>query len=54
MTTLRDATGDVWTMSWKPDAPTSIAGLSASAAIGGGELLTGGEDGILRWWRGGG
>lgn len=56
LSTLRDHTGDVWSLSWAPDrGPPVIDGLGgASAGIGGGQLVTAGEDGALRWWRGGG
>lgn len=55
LSTLRDH-GDVWSLAWKPDVgPPVIEGLGGSAAgIGGGQLLSAGEDGNLRWWRGGG
>lgn len=56
LSTLRDHTGDVWSMSWKPNSSAPlIDGLGgASAGIGGGQLVSAGEDGSLRWWRGGG
>jgi len=38
-------TGEVWSVSWRPKPPTP-----GSA----GALVTGGEDGVVRWWRGAG
>ncbi|KAM0749776.1 WD40 repeat-like protein [Meredithblackwellia eburnea MCA 4105] len=56
LATLRDSVGDVWSISWSPErAAPPIEGLGgASAGIGGGQLVSGGEDAALRWWRGGG
>lgn len=58
LSTLRDHAGDVWALAWAPEnvsAPASVEGLGgASAGLGGGRLVSGGEDGALRWWRGGG
>lgn len=43
-------------MSWKPNSSAPlIDGLGGTTAgIGGGQLVSAGEDGNLRWWRGGG
>ncbi|BGP18991.1 hypothetical protein JCM10213_009300 [Rhodosporidiobolus nylandii] len=58
LSTLRDHTGDVWSLAWAPESPGSIPqveGLGGAAAgLGGGRLVSAGEDGKLRWWRGGG
>ncbi|ORY90703.1 WD40-repeat-containing domain protein [Leucosporidium creatinivorum] len=56
LSTLRDHTGDVWSLAWAPESgPPALEGLGgASAGIGGGQLVSAGEDGKLRWWRGGG
>ncbi|KAL8279858.1 hypothetical protein RQP46_007708 [Phenoliferia psychrophenolica] len=56
LSTLRDAVGDVWSLSWAPDqSGAAIEGLAgAGAGIGGGQLISGGEDAAVRWWRGGG
>ncbi|KAK4051306.1 Ski complex subunit Rec14 [Microbotryomycetes sp. JL221] len=57
LNTLRDHTGDVWTLSWAPETTGSntVEGIGgASAALSGGQFISGGEDGKLRWWRGGG
>ncbi|GAA5973304.1 hypothetical protein JCM11641_003064 [Rhodosporidiobolus odoratus] len=58
LSTLRDHTGDVWALSWAPEAAANasqIEGLGGAAAgLGGGKLVSAGEDGRLRWWRGGG
>lgn len=56
LSTLRDAVGDVWSVSFAPDrSPAAIEGLAgAGAGIGGGQLVSGGEDAAVRWWRGGG
>lgn len=56
LSTLRDHTGDVWSLAWGPDkASAGVEGLGgASAGIGGGQLVSAGEDGVVRWWRGGG
>ncbi|KDE05882.1 hypothetical protein MVLG_03825 [Microbotryum lychnidis-dioicae p1A1 Lamole] len=54
--TLRDHQADVWSLDWMPeDASKSIEGLGgAGAGMSGGQLVSGGEDAALRWWRGGG
>ncbi|GAA5875290.1 hypothetical protein JCM8547_006890 [Rhodosporidiobolus lusitaniae] len=58
LSTLRDHTGDVWALAWAPEqagAAPAVEGLGgAGAGLGGGRLVTGGEDGKVRWWRGGG
>ncbi|GAA5895201.1 WD40 repeat domain-containing protein [Sporobolomyces salmoneus] len=56
LSTLRDHSGDVWSLAWAPETgAASVEGLGgASAGLGGGRLVSGGEDGALRWWRGGG
>lgn len=53
LTTLRDAPGDVWSLAWRPTEAGSsqIEGLR-SAGLGGGSLVSGSEDGTVRWWRG--
>ena len=44
VSTVQD-TGEVWAVSWRPKPP----------AVGSsGAFVTGGEDGIVRWWRGAG
>lgn len=43
VSTIQD-TGEVWGVSWRPRA---ISGSS-------GAFVSGGEDGIVRWWRGAG
>lgn len=40
-------TGEVWSVSWRPKPPAPGSG-------GAGAFVTGGEDGIVRWWRGAG
>lgn len=59
LTTLRDAPGDVWSLSWRPTTTGSVAASSQppieglrSAGLGGGMLVSGSEDGRVRWWRG--
>ncbi|GAA6007866.1 hypothetical protein JCM11491_006517 [Sporobolomyces phaffii] len=61
LATLRDHSGDVWALAWAPDGTTTTAGApqvdglgGASAGLGGGRLASAGEDGAIRWWRGGG
>ncbi|GAA5850208.1 hypothetical protein JCM3766R1_006810 [Sporobolomyces carnicolor] len=59
LSTLRDHSGDVWSLAWAPEssaaAASAVEGLGgASAGLGGGRLVSAGEDGALRWWRGGG
>ncbi|KAK2459951.1 hypothetical protein APHAL10511_008036 [Amanita phalloides] len=44
VSTMTD-TGEVWSVAWRPK-PTSVGGASS--------FVTGGEDGIVRWWRGAG
>ncbi|KAF8165934.1 WD repeat-containing protein 61 [Crassisporium funariophilum] len=44
VSTIQD-TGEVWSVSWRPKAP---------AAGSPGAFVTGGEDGVVRWWRGAG
>ncbi|KAF9062982.1 WD repeat-containing protein 61 [Rhodocollybia butyracea] len=44
VTTVQD-TGEVWSVSWRPRAP------SAGSA---GAFVSGGEDGVVKWWRGAG
>lgn len=37
--------GEVWSVSWRPRAP----------AVGSaGAFVSGGEDGVVKWWRGAG
>ncbi|SCV72778.1 BQ2448_4315 [Microbotryum intermedium] len=54
--TLRDHQADVWSLDWMPeDASKAIEGLGgAGTGMSGGQLVSGGEDAALRWWRGGG
>ena len=55
ISTLRDHAGDVWALSWLPDPiqPDAIDGLGGTGAgIGGGKLVSAGEDAGIRWWRG--
>lgn len=55
ISTLRDHAGDVWALSWLPDPlqPDAIDGLGGTGAgIGGGKLVSAGEDAGVRWWRG--
>ncbi|GAA5954424.1 hypothetical protein JCM8115_004585 [Rhodotorula mucilaginosa] len=61
LVTLRDHTADVWAIAWAPEPLTTtgngnvIEGLGGAAAgLGGGRMCSAGEDGRLRWWRGGG
>ncbi|GAA5959053.1 hypothetical protein JCM3765_006323 [Sporobolomyces pararoseus] len=57
LSTLRDHSGDVWSLAWAPEngSAAPVEGLGgASAGLGGGRLVSAGEDGALRWWRGGG
>ncbi|KAF8805991.1 WD repeat-containing protein 61 [Phlegmacium glaucopus] len=44
VSTVQD-TGEVWAVSWRPKPP---------AAGSSGAFVTGGEDGIVKWWRGAG
>ncbi|KAJ3488517.1 hypothetical protein NLI96_g2788 [Meripilus lineatus] len=44
VSTIQD-TGEVWSVSWRPKPPQHGSP---------GAFVTGGEDGILRWWRGAG
>ncbi|KAF8187196.1 WD repeat-containing protein 61 [Pholiota molesta] len=44
VSTIQD-TGEVWSVSWRPKAP---------AAGSSGAFVSGGEDGVVRWWRGAG
>jgi len=44
VSTVQD-TGEVWSVAWRPKLP----------ALGSpGAFVTGGEDGVVRWWRGAG
>ncbi|SCZ91935.1 BZ3500_MvSof-1268-A1-R1_Chr5-3g08230 [Microbotryum saponariae] len=54
--TLRDHQADVWSLDWMPeDVSKATEGLGGAAAgMSGGQLVSGGEDAALRWWRGGG
>ncbi|GAA6006167.1 hypothetical protein JCM10207_000548 [Rhodosporidiobolus poonsookiae] len=58
LSTLRDHTGDVWALSWAPEALNAappVEGLGGAAAgLGGGRLVSAGEDGKVRFWRGSG
>ncbi|GJN88070.1 hypothetical protein Rhopal_001026-T1 [Rhodotorula paludigena] len=58
LSTLRDHSGDVWALAWAPEqagAAPAVEGLGGAAAgLGGGRLVSAGEDGRVRWWRGGG
>lgn len=57
LSTLRDHTADVWAIAFAPEPATgnTIEGLGGAAAgLGGGRMCSAGEDGRLRWWRGGG
>ncbi|GAA5885148.1 hypothetical protein JCM6882_007250 [Rhodosporidiobolus microsporus] len=58
LSTLRDHTGDVWSLAWAPEAAgaaPAVEGLGGAAAgLGGGRLVSAGEDGRVRWWRGSG
>jgi len=42
--TMQD-TGEVWAVSWRPKPP----GLGSVGAF-----VSGGEDGVVKWWRGAG
>jgi len=42
--TIQD-TGEVWSVSWRP----TLSGNNPTGAF-----VTGGEDGIVRWWKGAG
>jgi len=44
VSTVQD-TGEVWAVSWRPKQP---------AAGSSGAFVTGGEDGVVKWWRGAG
>lgn len=44
VSTIQD-TGEVWSVSWQP-RPAAVG------SVGG--FISGGEDGIVRWWRGAG
>ncbi|KAF8076918.1 WD repeat-containing protein 61 [Lyophyllum atratum] len=44
VSTIQD-TGEVWSVSWRPKPP-------APGTVGG--FVSGGEDGVVRWWRGAG
>lgn len=44
VSTIQD-TGEVWSVSWRPKPPQHGSP---------GAFVTGGEDGVLRWWRGAG
>lgn len=56
--TLRDHTGDVWSLAWAPadrGESVQVEGLAgANAGLGDGRLLSVGDDAVLRWWRSGG
>lgn len=57
LATLRDHTADVWAIAFAPEPLTGnvIEGLGGAAAgLGGARMCSAGEDGRLRWWRGGG
>ncbi|GAA5907371.1 hypothetical protein JCM8208_007167 [Rhodotorula glutinis] len=62
LSTLRDHTGDVWSLAWAPEGPSAAAGAGAAveglggaaAGLGGGRMVSAGEDGRVRWWNGGG
>lgn len=46
VSTIQD-TGEVWSVSWRRKAPAPGSG-------GAGAFVSGGEDGVVRWWRGAG
>ncbi|TNY20074.1 WD40-repeat-containing domain protein [Rhodotorula diobovata] len=58
LSTLRDHTGDVWSLAWAPEPTTGAAAVEglggAAAGLGGGRMVSAGEDGRVRWWTGGG
>lgn len=58
LSTLRDHTGDVWSLAWAPEqvgSAPAVEGLGGAAAgLGAGRFVSAGEDGRLRWWNGGG
>lgn len=45
VSTVQD-TGEVWSVAWRPSVPALGAGAGA--------FVSGGEDGVVRWWRGAG
>ena len=54
--TLKDHEADVWAVDWAPISSSSastVEGISGSL-IGGNNLISGGKDGMIRWWRGAG
>lgn len=55
LATLRGE-ADTWCVAFRPDSEkVQVEGLGgASAGLGGGELISAGEDKQLRWWRGSG
>jgi WD repeat-containing protein 61 len=42
--TIRD-TGEVWGVAWRPNPSASGSGAA---------FVSGGDDGVVRWWRGAG
>lgn len=56
LATLRDASGDCWSLAWRPDSEKQqIEGLGgANSGLGGGQLVSAGADAHIRWWRGSG
>ena len=44
VSTIQD-TGEVWSVSWRPKPPPHGSP---------GSFVSGGEDGVVRWWRGAG
>ncbi|GAA97560.1 uncharacterized protein L969DRAFT_83860 [Mixia osmundae IAM 14324] len=53
LTTIQDQKRDVWALAWRPDPPqpdAQVQGISGSR-LGGGNFVSGGADGALRWYR---
>jgi len=50
--TLREHESDVWAIDWAEMPPSASVDGVSSTSLGGGKLISGGKDGILRWWRG--
>ncbi|KAF9545471.1 WD repeat-containing protein 61 [Agrocybe pediades] len=56
VSTMQD-TSEVWAVSWRPKAGSAAAGPNGAvngAGAGTGAFVSGGEDGVVKWWRGAG
>lgn len=51
LTTIRDQPKDVWSISWRPQAPSTALEGVAGTGLGGGAFVSAGSDGNMRFYR---